>query len=122
MGIIELGEVFGDGKFFGDVADNGGMVEVETAALGPVLTKGKAPISATVRLALRPEVLILDQTALPRGRVTDAVFTGNAIRLALTAADGTGLELDLPRGAPVPATGTEVGLRLPPGAAILLAS
>jgi hypothetical protein len=54
--------------------------------------------------------------------VIDAVFTGNAIRLTLTSADGTGLELDLPRGAPVPAIGTDAGLRLPPGAAILLAS
>jgi len=32
------------------------------------------------------------------------------------------LELDLPRGTPVPEAGGQVGLRLPPGAAILLAS
>jgi ABC-type Fe3+/spermidine/putrescine transport system ATPase subunit len=104
------------------IGDDGGMIQVETAALGPILAKGTAALGSKVRLALRPEVLILDQTASARARVTDAVFTGNAIRLALTAADGPGLELDLPRGAPVPATGAEVGLRLPPGSAILLAS
>lgn len=104
------------------VAANDGMTEVETAALGPVLATGTAVPGATVRLGLRPEALILDQTGPTKARVTDAVFTGNAVRLALTAADGTALELDLPRGAPVPAAGTEAGLRLPAGAAILLAS
>ncbi len=102
--------------------DGGGMVQVETAALGLVLAKGTGLRGANLRLALRPEALILDQTGPCRARVTDAVFTGNAIRLTLMAADGTGLELDLPRGAPVPATGSETGVRLPPGAAIVLAS
>jgi len=100
----------------------GAMVQVETETLGPVLTTGMAAPGANVRLALRPEALILDQAGHARARVMDAVFTGNAVRLTLTAADGAGLELDLPRGALVPAIGTEVGLRLPPGAAILLAS
>jgi ABC-type Fe3+/spermidine/putrescine transport system ATPase subunit len=104
------------------VADNGGMVQAETSALGLVLATGTAVSGAMVRLALRPEALCLDETSPSRARVIDAVFTGNAIRLTLTSADGTGLELDLPRGAPVPAIGTDAGLRLPPGAAILLAS
>jgi ABC-type Fe3+/spermidine/putrescine transport system ATPase subunit len=102
--------------------DASGVVQVETAALGSILASGTAALGANVRLALRPEALILDEAGLARARVTDAVFTGNAIRLRLIASDGTGLELDLPRGAPVPAIGTDAGLRLPPGSAILLTS
>lgn len=101
---------------------DGGLVRVETAALGPVLATGTAATGATVRLALRPEALCLDDASPSRARVADAVFTGSAVRLALSAADGTALEVDLPRGTPVPAAGEMVGLRLPPGAAILLAS
>jgi ABC-type Fe3+/spermidine/putrescine transport system ATPase subunit len=104
------------------VAQQGGLVRVETAALGPVLSTGTAVPGATVRLALRPEALSLDEASAVRARVTDAVFTGSTVRLALTAADGTALELDLPRGTPVPGVAADVGLRLPSGAAILLAS
>ena len=98
------------------------MVRVETAALGTILATGTAVRGATVRLALRPEALCLDDAAKAQALVTDAVFTGNAVRLALMAADGAVLELDLARGIPVPPAGAKVGLRLPPGAAILLAS
>ncbi|MEI6096998.1 MAG: ABC transporter ATP-binding protein [Alphaproteobacteria bacterium] len=104
------------------VAQEEGLVRVETEALGPVLATGTAVPGTTVRLALRPEALRLDDGAGVRALVTDAVFTGSAVRLGMTAADGTVLELDLPRGTPVPEAGGQVGLRLPPGAAILLAS
>jgi ABC-type Fe3+/spermidine/putrescine transport system ATPase subunit len=104
------------------VAQEGGLVRVDTTALGPVLAIGTAMPGAIVRLALRPEALSLDDAAMAQALVTDAVFTGNAVRLALMAADGAVLELDLARGTPVPVAGGQVGLRLPPGAAILLAS
>lgn len=103
-------------------ASGNGLVRVATAALGQVLATGIAEPGAAIRLALRPEALCLDETSEARALVTDTVFTGNAVRLALTAVDGSALELDLPRGTPVPAPGARVGLRLPPGAAILLAS
>ncbi len=104
------------------IAVENGLIRVMTAALGLVLATGIAEPGAAIRLALRPEALCLDETSAARAFVTDAVFTGSAIRLALTASDGSTLELDLPRGAPVPASGMQVGLRVPPGAAILLAS
>ena len=100
----------------------GGVVQVETAALGMVSAKGDAAPGATLRLALRPEALLLDPASPAKARVVDAVFTGNAVRLALVASDGTALELDLPRGTQVPAAGSETGLCVPPGSAILLLS
>ena len=100
----------------------GGVVQVETAALGMVSAKGDAAPGATLRLALRPEALLLDPASPAKARVVDAVFTGNAVRLALVASDGTALELDLQRGTQVPAAGSETGLCVPPGAAILLLS
>lgn len=104
------------------VAEESGLLRAQTAALGQVLATGAAAPGTVIRLALRPEALCLDEAAEARALVTDVVFTGSAVRLALTATDGTALELDLPRGTPVPAPGTSVGLRLPPGAAIVLAS
>lgn len=93
---------------------------VETKALGPVVANGTAESGATVRLALRPEALRLDPGAQARGRVIDAVFTGHAMRLSLVAADGSDLELDLPRDAALPNIGEDAGLHLPDGSAIVL--
>ncbi len=95
-----------------------GLTRVETAALGPVFAAGDAASSVHVRLSLRPEAVQI--AGAGEIEVTDAMFTGSAMRLTLRCPDGTLIEADLPRGAAVPAPGAKVGCTIIPGAATVL--
>ncbi|MCA3560870.1 MAG: ABC transporter ATP-binding protein [Aestuariivirga sp.] len=101
---------------------DGRALEVETGSLGRIRAHAAEARAqgSRVSVAVRPEA-IMPSAEGALFTVEDTVFAGGSVRLDLRAADGSRIEAESPRGAPVPAGGEKLRVHVPDLAATVLA-